>query len=822
MKKGRGGRGGGEDPLQQPLVQAKNPELPDGANILKLVSYLAACLTDVASTWSFIYNFADVGLSLLGLGRMVVAFGVLAAHITKAFPVGTSQHWLLPCQVYLHLCAIWLAIQTGRACEQPDSGVLTSMVCLAAMLVENCLMKSLVFPSVTKAINQGTLINQTDKGPQDIQRMQVSTLLWDIIKAMRKGWLAASILMLIINQGITAWIPKVQSTILGNIVENSKDKFAYNLTIYGVFLSIQPLAAFVAQQTTIYLQGFLNLDLSLKLYSSFTRQDFAFYDTVTVGQMMSRLSTDLPQAVAPVAASINTILADVVLLGMSLGVCWTSSWRLSLVVFTVMVPVAQVIMESTSWIAGMGAEALRHAADAASVANESLNNIRTTRMLGMTAVGQMRENYMKHMEGVRSTNVRSMRGILLVALFGTAVDNMATVILYACGGYFLLGGKEHATVEAIAPFMLLWRQMSTAFHSVFMSMGSPLRAMGAAERVFSVLNLQPSIKENEGEEILVGQGISVDFKAVSFAYLIPSPTGERQAETLRGLFLQISAGSNHALVGDTAAGKTTVFKLLLRNYEATEGSISVNGVDLQRLNLESFRRRVGVISQTSQIFRMSVAKNISYGLGDCSMDAIREAAKLAQLTDSIEKFDDGFDHECNQRTLSGGELQRLSFARAIVRRPALMLLDEHTASLSTAVEQKLVQTMTALRKDFNPTTITIAHRPSTFQSAEKIWVLKDGKVAQSGTHTELIEQGGEYTRLLNIKAGEGGGEEASGKNKEATGKNEEELQTVQAVEVKQALPHLRRMHTWNEELEQSFMKEEAPQAKICRMSTTQF
>ncbi len=272
------------------------------------------------------------------------------------------------------------------------------------------------------------------------------------------------------------------------------------------------------------------------------------------------------------------------------------------------------------------------------------------------------------------------------------------------------------------------------------------RAMASVRRLTDLLGVKPKILP--GPTVLpTPVAGEVVFDDVRFAY----ETGD---EVLRGLDLHVGAGETHAIVGSTGAGKSTVVKMLLRLYDPTGGAIRIDGHDLRDLTFDSFRGHMGLVSQDVFLFHGTVRENIAYGDPTASDEAIRRAADLAEATEFIEAMPQVFDIVVGERgqKLSGGQRQRVSIARAILRDPAVLILDEATSAVDNETEAAIQRSLARVSKD--RTTLVIAHRLSTVRHAHRIHVLAEGEVVEAGTHEELLALGGRYAALWQVQTGE--------------------------------------------------------------------
>ncbi|MET0729397.1 MAG: ABC transporter ATP-binding protein, partial [Acidimicrobiales bacterium] len=274
------------------------------------------------------------------------------------------------------------------------------------------------------------------------------------------------------------------------------------------------------------------------------------------------------------------------------------------------------------------------------------------------------------------------------------------------------------------------------------------RAMASCRRIFGLLDVEPSIRPGARDLPEPVRG-GVRFECVRFAY------GDGHAgDVLKGLDLQVGAGETHAIVGATGAGKSTIVKLLLRLYEPTAGRLTIDGVPIQDLTFRSLRGAIGFVSQDVFLFQGTVRENLTYGRPDASDAAVVRAASLAEAHPFIQALPKGYDTVVGERgqKLSGGQRQRLTIARAILRDPAVLVLDEATSAVDNETEAAIQRSLARVSTD--RTTIVIAHRLSTVRHAHRIHVLDAGQVIEAGTHEELVEAGGLYAAFWRVQTGE--------------------------------------------------------------------
>lgn len=483
-------------------------------------------------------------------------------------------------------------------------------------------------------------------------------------------------------------------------------------------------------------------ELRTDAYAHVQRLELAYFEDRSTGGLMAVLNDDVNQLERFLDVGANEIIRtalNVVLVGI---VFFASSSLLAVLAF---LPIPVIIWGSLLYQKRLQPRYAdvreRVAALSGSLAN-NLGGIATIK--AFTAEEREVERIAGESEAYRSANRDAIRfSSAFVPLIRVAILTGFTFTLLV-GGWMALHGQLQVGVYSVLVFMtqrLLWP---------LTRLGEVLdlyqRAMASTRRILDLLAVAPAIAPGARDLPAPVRG-AVRFSGVRFGYA----TGP---EVLHGVDIDVPAGETHAIVGLTGSGKSTIVKLLLRFYEPTAGTITVDDVDVREVSFTSLRGAVGLVSQDTFLFDGSVRENIAYGRVDAPEDEILRAARLAEADPFIEALADGYDTVVGERgqKLSGGQRQRLAIARAIVRDPAILILDEATSSVDNETEAAIQRSMEVV--SVGRTTLVIAHRLSTVRSAHRIHVLEHGRIAESGTHDELLREGGLYAALWRVQTGE--------------------------------------------------------------------
>jgi ATP-binding cassette subfamily B protein len=487
-------------------------------------------------------------------------------------------------------------------------------------------------------------------------------------------------------------------------------------------------------------------DLRATVYSHVLSLSPAFFELTRTGEVLSRLTADTTLIKTVVGSSASIALRNLFLFfGAGTMMAATSPYLSGLVLLAIPAILLPLILFGR-WVRRLSRSAQDRLADTSAFGMESLNAIQIVQAFTHEAIDRAR--FATHVEQTfEMSRARILaRSVLTALVFFFGLSSVVGVLWM--GANAVLAGTMSG--GELFEFILYAVFAASALAALSEIWGDMQMAAGATERLMELLDIVPEIAAPARPTILPAAHGEVTFENVTFSY--PARPG---VSALDGFSLAVRPGETVALVGPSGAGKSTVFQLLLRFYDPQAGRVQLDGIDVRDLDPQALRARLAVVPQEIVVFGMSVAENIRYGRPEASDEDVRAAARAARIDDFITQLPQGYDTQVGERgiMLSGGQRQRIAIARAILREAPVLLLDEATSALDAESETLVQQALEGLMKD--RTTLVIAHRLATVLKADRIVVIEAGRVVASGTHEELIGQGGLYARLARLQFADG-------------------------------------------------------------------
>ncbi|MGZ5583035.1 MAG: ABC transporter transmembrane domain-containing protein [Usitatibacter sp.] len=518
----------------------------------------------------------------------------------------------------------------------------------------------------------------------------------------------------------------------------------YFLALFGV-ASVLAVATAARFYMVSWLGERVTADIRNAVYKHVVTQSPQFFEITRSGEVLSRLTTDTTLIQAVVGTSISMALRNALLFAGGLAMMFVTSPKLSSIIIVLLVVVVLPIIVFGRRVRKLSRDSQDRIADASAMAGEILNAMTTVQAFTHETIEA--ERFGASVERAFKTAIRRIRVRSLLTVIAILLVFGAIVFVLWLGAHAVIQGTM--TGGELGQFILYSVIVAGAVGALAEVLGEAQRAAGATERLMELMAVRSPIQSPEHPLALpprTKNGAALALKDLTFSY----PSRPR-SPSLAHLSLAVQPGETVAVVGPSGAGKTTLFQLLLRFYDPQEGSITLDGVEIRSLDLRTLRDAIGIVPQDTVIFAADAMENIRYGRVDATDEEIIAVARMAAAHEFIEKLPQGYRSFLGERgvRLSGGQRQRIAIARALLKNPPLLLLDEATSALDAESERLVQGALEAAMA--GRTTLVIAHRLATVKRADRIIVLDNGRIVETGTHASLVALGGIYANLAALQ-----------------------------------------------------------------------
>ena len=490
----------------------------------------------------------------------------------------------------------------------------------------------------------------------------------------------------------------------------------------------------------------LSFDLRNKMYGHLQKMSQGFFTSNNQGDIITRMTSDISGVERVVTSTFTSILSNSITLICAVVIMYRENWILA----TVGVLIIPLFTIPTRWAGKTRWTLTREAQECNDEINGILNEtLSVSGQLLVKLFGKEEHEYNRYVDANRKMIGLHIKESMAGRWFRVVINTFSSVgpmLLYLVGGILIMKYDSTLTVGDISVLVALLGRMYGPVNSLLNIQVEWIRSMALFTRIFEYFDMPVEIQNAPDAVVPATANGNVVFKNVQFSY-----NPERQI--LKNVNFELKSGNSIAIVGPSGSGKSTIINLIPRLYDVCGGEVTFDGIDVRKLDLEFLRRNIGIVSQETYLFNGTIRENLLYAKPDATEEELIEACKKANIYDFVQNQEQGLDTMVGNRglKLSGGEKQRISIARILLKDPVLFIFDEATSALDSISEKKIQEAIDPIIH--SRTSILIAHRLSTILAADEILVIKDGEIAERGTHSELLDDGGIYQELYETQFG---------------------------------------------------------------------
>lgn len=557
------------------------------------------------------------------------------------------------------------------------------------------------------------------------------------------------LLLVLVAISLSSVLNLMPSILTGKIIDEGLGKRNLKMLVFFIVASLLTnlganLIGVLESYINTWIAQQITFDMRNQMFSHLQKMSQRFYTTNNQGDIITRMTSDIGGVESVITNTFKSILSNSITLVFAVIAMFSKNWIMAIIGIAV-IPLFVIPTRKagkTRWELTNEAQACNDEING--ILNETLS---VSGQLLVKLFGKEKQEYNRYKEAnsrMVKLNIKERMAGRWFFVVLTTVTSIGPMLLYLAGGILMIKYNSSLTIGDVTVLVALLGRTYMPVNSLLNIQVDWMRSMALFTRIFDYFDMPVEIKNSETPVILEKATGRVDFQHVFFHY-------DPEREILKDINFTLESGKSIAIVGPSGSGKSTIINLIPRLYDVCEGQVLFDGVDVRDLDLQFLRKNVGVVSQETYLFNGTIRDNLLYAKPDATEEDLIEACKKANIYDFIESQETGLDTMVGNRglKLSGGEKQRISIARVLLKDPALLIFDEATSALDSISESKIQEAIDPIID--SRTSILIAHRLSTILAADEILVIKDGRIVERGEHKELVKQGGVYTELYNTQ-----------------------------------------------------------------------